>query len=92
MPKKQAHIVYSGNVQGVGFRWTVQEIANSFGIFGWVKNSSDGTVEALCEGEEGDINLLMEKVKKAMGSYIHTARVDWNRPEGRLNSFDIRFV
>ena len=92
MPKHQAHIIYSGDVQGVGFRWTVQEIANSFGIFGWVKNSPDGTVEALFEGEEGDIKLLMEEVSKTMNRYIHAVRVDWNKPEGKLNSFDIRFV
>ena len=41
----------SGVVQGVNFRWFVQEAAKELGITGWVKNLSDGDVEIECESE-----------------------------------------
>ncbi|MFA7693547.1 MAG: acylphosphatase [Candidatus Hydrogenedentes bacterium] len=45
------HVVISGRVQGVGFRFAAQNEARRHGLIGWVRNRSDGTVEALFEGE-----------------------------------------
>ena len=50
--KKQLHLYYSGRVQGIGFRYTVQDIAASLKICGWVKNLIDGRVEVLAQAEE----------------------------------------
>ena len=48
-----------GRVQGVWFRgWTVQE-ARKLGLSGWVRNSSDGSVEALFAGLEDDVNKMI---------------------------------
>jgi len=91
MPQKRAHIVYSGSVQGVGFRFTAERIANSLGLTGWVRNSPDGTVEVVCEGEEGDIHMFMNKIKKAMEHYIHSSNAKWKEPSGEFDSFGIRF-
>ncbi len=46
----QAHIHFSGSVQGVGFRITAQQIANQLQLNGWVKNLSDGRVELIAQG------------------------------------------
>jgi len=46
-----ARLIVSGTVQGVNFRWFVQETAKELGISGWVKNLPDGTVEVVCETE-----------------------------------------
>lgn len=46
-----ARLLVSGVVQGVNFRWFVQESATELGIKGWVKNLSDGDVEIECESE-----------------------------------------
>ncbi len=47
----RARLLVSGLVQGVSFRWFVQETAKAMGIKGWVKNLPDGTVEIECESE-----------------------------------------
>ncbi|MBI5642522.1 MAG: acylphosphatase [Deltaproteobacteria bacterium] len=50
--KKRAHIVVQGIVQGVFFRASTVDVAEAHGVYGWVKNNPDGTVEAVLEGEE----------------------------------------
>ena len=91
MAKKHAHIIYAGTVQGVGFRWTVERIANELDILGWVRNAPDGTVEITCEGGQGDIELFMEKIKKAMGNYIRSSKMSWEEPHNEFDSFNIKF-
>ena len=91
MPNKRAHIIYSGTVQGVGFRWAAERAANSLGLTGWVRNCPDGTVEVMCEGKEGDIHVFMNKIKKVMEHYIRSDNVDWQEATGEFDSFKITF-
>ena len=91
MSSKQAHIVYSGMVQGVGFRWTVERAANSLFLTGWVRNCPDGTVEVVCEGKTGDINVFMDKINKEIGHYIRKSDVKWREAKGEFDKFEIRF-
>ena len=51
------HIVISGRVQGVGFRYWLQSIAVKKNIFGWVKNKITGEVEALIIGHEKEVRM-----------------------------------
>jgi acylphosphatase len=51
----QAHIIYSGVVQGVGFRLTTQRKAEELHLAGWVRNLSDGRVEILVQGSQSSI-------------------------------------
>jgi len=92
MPRMRARIIYSGTVQGVGFRFTAEKIATSLGLTGWVQNSPDGTVEVLCEGTETDINIFTNKIKEAMAPYIRSEKVAWDKgATGEFSSFGIRF-
>ena len=91
MPRKRVLIVYSGAVQGVGFRWTAERAANSLGLAGWVKNCPDGTVETVCEGEESDLGAFINKIKKSMEHYIRSADTSWGEATGEFDSFNIRF-
>ena len=92
MPRMRARIIYSGTVHGVGFRFTGERIAASLGLTGWVANSPDGTVEVLCEGSESDINIFTNKIKEAMGPYIRSEKVAWEKKAtGEFSSFGIRF-
>lgn len=61
------HIVVSGIVQGVGFRYFVYEIAARFNLTGWVRNCYDGTVEIEVQGEEENIAKLIEKIRIGNG-------------------------
>lgn len=91
MPEKRVRVVYSGTVHGVGFRFTVERIANSIGLKGWVQNCPDGTVEVVCEGKKNDIDIFLQKIKKAMAHYIRSSTIEWQEPTGEFDSFDIKF-
>jgi len=88
--QKRSHIIYSGTVQGVGFRFTAEEIANVLGLKGWVGNRPDGTVEVVVEGEKDDIDMFINRIKKAMSRYIRSSRVLWSEAAGEFDSFSIK--
>ena len=89
--RRRLHVYYSGAVQGVGFRYTAQEIASDLGIEGWVRNLRDGRVEILADGEEKALNNFLARIKNEMGRYIHDLSVRWGEVAGEFNGFEIRF-
>ena len=90
--KKRIHVFYSGRVQGVGFRFTAEQVALSLGIVGWVKNLPDGKVEVVSEGEEAKLVLFLERIKNGpMKPYIRGVAVEWKKADGEFNDFGIRF-
>lgn len=58
------HLVIKGKVQGVFYRATAKEIADESGIKGWIKNTSDGNVEAMITGHEKQLQQFVEWCKK----------------------------
>jgi acylphosphatase len=63
--------IFSGRVQGVGFRYTVNSIARGYNITGHVKNLPDGTVEIICQGTEKEIAAYITEVRENMNRYIY---------------------
>lgn len=53
------HMIVSGRVQGVGFRYTACVLARRLGVTGWVRNCPDGTVEMEAQGAEAEIERLL---------------------------------
>ena len=53
-------VFYEGNVQGVGFRWTVRDAAKGFDVTGWVRNLPDGRVELQATGEEAEVRAFLD--------------------------------
>jgi acylphosphatase len=88
---KRIHVFYSGRVQGVGFRFTVEDVALSLGLVGWVKNLRDGTVEVVAEAEETALKKFLEKIKEFFSSYIRDVEITWSEAEGEFNDFSISF-
>ena len=58
--KSKVHVIISGRVQGVWFRASTKSKAEQFGITGWVRNTSDGNVEAVFEGNKKIIEEMLE--------------------------------
>jgi acylphosphatase len=84
--------VLSGEVQGVGFRYTARQVAERLGVRGWVRNLPDGTVEVQAAGSEEQLAAFREELQK--GS--RTARVEGLEEEElvqvpRWQSFNIVF-
>jgi acylphosphatase len=86
----RAHVLISGRVQGVSFRWYTQRKAQGLGLTGWVRNLWDRRVEAVFEGDA-------EAVRQAV-AWCHTGEpparvsnveVSYDLPTGEFNSFRI---
>ena len=69
--------IYTGRVQGVGFRMTVCELARPLPVVGRVVNVSDGTVELIAQGEAETLSQLLDSVDRRLGRYIVQGRVEW---------------
>ncbi|MBN1405496.1 MAG: acylphosphatase [Candidatus Omnitrophica bacterium] len=89
--KKRLHTYYTGRVQGVGFRFSAEELALSMGIKGWVKNLADGKVEVLAEGEEEALTDFSGRLEIIMRRYIQKKDISWEQYTGEFRDFEIKF-
>jgi acylphosphatase len=85
----QAHILYSGMVQGVGFRYTAHRIARSLDVHGWVRNLGNGQVEILAEGSKETIEKLTKELGDHFGSYIKDKHVTFENSPDQFKDFQI---
>ena len=84
---KRARVVVSGRVQGVGFRVAAAARARTHAVSGYVRNRSDGTVEAAFEGEPDAVDALVAWCSRGpSGARVDDVRVELEPPQG-----DIRF-
>ena len=58
-------IFYHGHVQGVGFRYSVKQIAKGFAVTGWIRNLPDGRVELQVGGEASELNAFLEAIAES---------------------------
>jgi acylphosphatase len=83
-------VVISGRVQGVFFRDTMRQRAESAGVAGWARNTPDGTVEAVFEGEPEAVDELIEFSRRGPSrAEVASVEVIDEEPEG-LSSFEVR--
>jgi acylphosphatase len=77
----RAHVVVHGRVQGVFFRGQTRDRARSLGLTGWVRNNSDGTVEAVFEGDRERVESMIEWCRRGP-AYASVDEVDvaWEEP------------
>lgn len=81
------HVLYSGRVQGVGFRATAGDIARRFPITGWVRNLADGGVELEAQGSSRDLDEYLAAIASAFDGYIS----DTQRSEIKIRTDEADF-
>jgi acylphosphatase len=83
-------VVVHGSVQGVFFRDTTRRRADQHGVAGWVRNNPDGTLEAVFEGAETDVERLVRFAHDGpSGAHVERVDVFEEEPEN-LSGFSIR--
>jgi len=90
--KIRAHVFVSGRVQGVFFRSETRDEARKHGVTGWVRNTPDGKVEAIFEGEERDVRTLIEFCERGpSGARVTSVDVMMENYTGEFEDFEIRY-
>ena len=88
---KRLRLLYSGKVQGIGFRYTVQALAGQHKVLGWVRNLDDSKVEVVAEAEEGALKDFLQQINQHFSRYIEDVLVEWLPASGQFRDFQITF-
>ncbi|KAB2667986.1 MAG: acylphosphatase [Verrucomicrobia bacterium] len=90
MNRRRMQVIYSGRVQGVGFRYQSRQVATGFEITGIVRNLPDGSVELVAEGTEAELKSFREAIRECgLGPMIREEREIWSEPRGEFRGFEI---
>lgn len=90
MNRKRMHIFYSGNVQGVGFRYTVKSVAAGYEVTGFVRNLPDGRVELLAEGSKDEIEAFRQAIRDSgLEHFVRQEQAAWSDATGEYRGFEI---
>jgi len=83
-------ILYSGRVQGVGFRYTARTVASGFEITGSVRNLPDGRVELMAEGDDAEIEAFRAAIRGTMlAGFIRDESIEWADAQNEFRGFEI---
>ena len=87
----RAHVIISGRVQGVYFRGHIKDNAQSMGVSGWVRNLTNGNVEAVFEGETEDVRRMVTWCHKGpAAARVDDVKTEWHSPTMELSGFELR--
>jgi len=92
MKQQRVHILVSGKVQGVFFRQALKVIAKNNNVVGWVRNLTDKRVEAILEGDNKSVNLVVE-FAKIVPSNSHVDNIEINNEEfkNEFSTFEVLY-
>jgi acylphosphatase len=90
MTLERRRILYSGAVQGVGFRWTAATALRGIPVTGYVRNLPDGRVELLLEGATAHNDEAARRVRAAMARHIRQEAEERSPATGEFRDFTIR--
>lgn len=86
----RAHVIVSGEVQGVFFRSETQKKARECHVKGWVRNLPDGRVEAVFQGEDDDVKKLIDFCRVGPPrATVTKVKVDWEEASEEFKDFHI---
>jgi acylphosphatase len=90
--KVRAHVFVNGRVQGVFFRSETEYEANRRNVSGWVRNTEDGRVEAVFEGEKENVEELIDFCRRGPpGARVTKVDAQWENYTGEFTGFRIRY-
>jgi acylphosphatase len=90
MSQTQFDVIFSGRVQGVGFRYTSNQVARRFEVTGWVKNLPDGTVQMVVEGTPGELESYLDAVGAETHGRVTKREIQRKPATGDFSGFEIR--
>ncbi len=86
----RAHIMVQGRVQGVGFRWFALNYAEKLGLFGWVRNNFNGSVESEVEGDRSAVEEYITQMKVGpRWSHVSAIDLEYKQYEGKYTHFEV---
>jgi acylphosphatase len=90
MSRERLHILYSGRVQGVGFRYTTKSLACGFEVTGTVRNLADGRVELVAEGDRTELEAFRRAIQDSeVGRFVRQETADWSDAKNEFRGFEI---
>lgn len=81
---------FSGRVQGVGFRYSVLQVAKEYDVSGFVKNLTDGRVLLEVEGDAQDVDDLVSAIEERMAGYVRQTERSALKRDPQFSGFSIR--
>jgi len=89
---RRVTVRFEGRVQGVGFRFTVVEIARSFAVTGFVRNEMDGSVALVAEGTRKVLESFVHEIKSShLGRHIYDEHRSWSAATGEFDRFGVSY-
>ncbi len=86
----EIHAVVKGKVQRVGYRDYIERYAREHGLFGWVRNSEDGSVEVVLQGTTDELKGSIEALNTGSPlAKIESLAIDWRTPEKHFDEFRV---
>ena len=83
-------VIYTGRVQGVGFRYTSKRVAAGFAVTGVIRNLSDGRVELTVEGLREELEAFRTAIRnEGLAGFIRAEQVTWGSAQNKFRGFEI---
>jgi acylphosphatase len=90
MKRERVTNVYSGHVQGIGFRYAVKRLTTSFEVTGTVRNLPDGRVELVAESAKEELEAFLKAIRDSdVGSFIRQEQARWSEAKNDFRGFEI---
>jgi len=86
--RRRLTVLYSGRVQGIGFRYTAKTVAAGFDLTGIIRNLPDGRVELIAEGHRDELEAFRAAILAAgLAGFIRDEQVSWTAAENKFRGF-----
>ncbi len=86
----EIHCVAKGRVQGVGYRYFVERYAEAQGLFGWVRNNNDGSVELVLQGTPDALKEAISALNQGSPlAKVESLSVEWGTPSNQYDEFKV---